>query len=54
MNEEKKDWESLRMGTIIGKFVSPKDIAQLAILITKNESIDGQNMIIDSGQSIKK
>ncbi len=54
MNEEKKDWESLRMGTITGKFVSPKDIAQLAILITKNESIDGQNMIIDSGQSIKK
>lgn len=54
MNEGKKDWESLRKGTITGRFVSPNDIAQLALMITKNVSIDGQNMVIDSGQSIKK
>lgn len=52
--ETKKDWDKLREGTITGEFVSPYDIADLVNMIMNNRSIVGQNMIIDSGQLIKR
>ena len=54
LRETKKDWNKLREGTLTGNFVCPEDIADLVLTIVRNQSIDGQNFIIDSGQLVKK
>lgn len=54
LKETKKDWKKLREGTLTGEFVSPIDIANLVNMIMNNKSITGQNIVIDSGQLIKR
>lgn len=54
MKETKKDWEKLKEGTLTGHFVDPMDIADLVNTVINNNSINGQNLVIDSGQLIKK
>lgn len=54
LRESKKEWSKLREGTLTGQFAVPEDIAQLVYMLICNKSIAGQNIVIDSGQLIKK
>ncbi len=54
LNEDKKDWEILKKGTMLNHFTSPEDIAKTILMLSTNNSITGQNIIVDSGQLIKK
>lgn len=54
LKEEKKDWEKLKKETLTGNFATVQDIATLVAMVIGNKSIVGQNIVIDSGQLIKK
>ncbi len=52
--EKDKDWDSLKNGTITGVFATPQDIADVVCMLVRNKSITGQNIVVDSGQLIKR
>lgn len=39
---------------MLNHFTSPEDIAKTILMLSTNNSITGQNIIVDSGQLIKK
>lgn len=54
LREKDKDWDSLKKETIIDSFTTPEDIADAVFMIANNKSIASQNIVVDSGQLVKK
>lgn len=54
IQETEKDWDTLRAGTLLNKFTKPEDIADIVAMLIENKSIVGQNVVVDSGQLVKR
>ena len=54
LREKNKDWSKLKKDCLLDSFTTAEDIASVAYMLSRNNSIVGQNIVVDSGQSIKR
>ena len=50
--QTKRDFQLVRNDTILGQNPSPQEVADVVLLVARNRSMPGQNLVIDGGESL--
>jgi NAD(P)-dependent dehydrogenase (short-subunit alcohol dehydrogenase family) len=50
--QTQRDFERVRNNTILGRNPRPEEVAEAILLLARNKSMPGQNLVIDGGESL--